>query len=164
MPDAAPPVSAGTPAGPPPGLHRWTSRRVEVHDDSMQPTLRPGDRLRVDVRIYRTRAPAVGEIVVVVDPAAPSRWLVKRVAAVGPGRWWRTARGLVPDVGRRPGSDEGRPVDAVETIELAPGSVWVLGDAADASRDSRRFGAIPPPGIVGRAYYRYAPAATGRDL
>jgi nickel-type superoxide dismutase maturation protease len=50
----------------------------------MRPTLAPGDRLRIDPRAYRRRPPRVGEIVVFVDPADPSRWLVKRVAAVDP--------------------------------------------------------------------------------
>ena len=48
----------------------------------MRPTLHPGDRLRVDVRAYRGRAPRVGEIVVFVDPTEASRWLIKRVSAV----------------------------------------------------------------------------------
>lgn len=50
----------------------------------MQPALRPGDRLRVDGQEYRNRPPGVGEIVVLVDPADASRWLVKRVTAVDP--------------------------------------------------------------------------------
>ena len=46
---------------------------------------------------------------------------------------------------------------------LAGPSVEVLGDNSDASRDSRRFGPIPLTGIIGRPWYRYAPAnATGR--
>lgn len=48
----------------------------------MLPTLRPGDRLQVDTRAYRDGAPRVGDIVVLVDPADPARWLVKRVSAV----------------------------------------------------------------------------------
>lgn len=48
----------------------------------MRPTLEPGDRLLVDVGEYRRRAPRVGEIVIVVDPADAARWLVKRVTAV----------------------------------------------------------------------------------
>lgn len=48
----------------------------------MEPTLLPGDRIRVDLSAYRRRPPSLGEIVVVVDPEAPDRWLVKRVGAV----------------------------------------------------------------------------------
>jgi nickel-type superoxide dismutase maturation protease len=69
-------------APPPSRFRRWSSRRVRVEDDSMRPTLEPGDRLLVDVAEYRRRAPRAGEIVILVDPADPSRWLVKRVTAV----------------------------------------------------------------------------------
>ena len=48
----------------------------------MLPTLRPGDRLRVDARAYRARVPQAGEVVVLEDPADATRWLVKRVSAV----------------------------------------------------------------------------------
>ncbi len=48
----------------------------------MRPTLEPGDRLWIDRGAYRTRPPAVGDVVVVVDPEEPDRWLVKRVAHV----------------------------------------------------------------------------------
>lgn len=53
-------------------------RRVEVHGDSMLPTLRPGERLLV-VKARRSRP---GQLVVVRDPRATSRVLVKRVTAV----------------------------------------------------------------------------------
>jgi nickel-type superoxide dismutase maturation protease len=55
-----------------------------VHDESMLPSLRPGDRLLVDPRAYRHRLPRAGEIIVVKDPEVPDRWLVKRVADVNP--------------------------------------------------------------------------------
>jgi nickel-type superoxide dismutase maturation protease len=62
---------------------RWRDRaRVVVHDASMRPALEPGDRLKVDRAAYRLRSPSVGEVVVLVDPEDPARWLVKRVAAV----------------------------------------------------------------------------------
>jgi nickel-type superoxide dismutase maturation protease len=48
----------------------------------MLPTLQPGDRLLVDVKEYRNRPPQVGEVVIVIDPADATRWLVKRVTAV----------------------------------------------------------------------------------
>jgi nickel-type superoxide dismutase maturation protease len=48
----------------------------------MAPTLAPGDRLLVDPGAYRRRPPDVGDVVVLVDPQDPGRWLVKRVASV----------------------------------------------------------------------------------
>jgi nickel-type superoxide dismutase maturation protease len=61
---------------------RGRSRRVVVVDESMRPTLRPGDRLRVDPAAYARRPPQVGEVVVVQDPEDRVKWLVKRIAAV----------------------------------------------------------------------------------
>ena len=55
-----------------------------VRDESMRPTLLPGDRLLVDRRAYRDRPPRVGELVVLVDPEDTNRWLVKRVSQVDP--------------------------------------------------------------------------------
>jgi nickel-type superoxide dismutase maturation protease len=79
---------------------RWGSRRVVVRDESMLPTLRPGDRLLVDPRAYRERSPLVGEIVVVVDPEEPSRWLVKRVASVDAAGGSIEVRGDAAEVAR----------------------------------------------------------------
>jgi nickel-type superoxide dismutase maturation protease len=45
----------------------------------MLPVLRPGDWLLVDPDAFRGRAPAAGDVVVVPDPRAPERLLVKRV-------------------------------------------------------------------------------------
>jgi len=60
---------------------RW---RVAVEGHSMEPTLYAGDWLLVDPGAYRTLTPTVAELVVAVDPRQPDRWLVKRVADIGP--------------------------------------------------------------------------------
>jgi len=57
----------------------WPLRRFVVVEDSMRPTLRPGDGLLA----LRGGRPAAGQLRVFPDPTAPSRWLVKRVGAVG---------------------------------------------------------------------------------
>lgn len=46
----------------------------------MAPSVLPGDRLYVDRAAYRDRHPAGGDLVVVLDPEDPRRWLLKRVA------------------------------------------------------------------------------------
>jgi signal peptidase I len=144
-----------TPAGgtePRPGTRRWSSRRVEVHDESMLPGLRPGDRLLVDRRAFRDRLPRSGEIVVLEDPEEPSRWLVKRVAAVGPD-----------PVPRDPGAHD--PDLTSSTPPLVPrGTVFVLSDAAVPTRDSRQFGPVRIDRLIGRVYRRYAPADRRGDL
>jgi nickel-type superoxide dismutase maturation protease len=57
--------------------------RSAVSGESMRPLLRPGDWLLIDPEAYRARAPRPSELVAVADPRDPSRWLVKRVVAVG---------------------------------------------------------------------------------
>lgn len=49
----------------------------------MEPSLRDGDWLLVDPLAFADRAPRVGELVVVTDPRAAERLLVKRVRALG---------------------------------------------------------------------------------
>jgi nickel-type superoxide dismutase maturation protease len=90
-----PPTGAAeiSPDRPPSRFRRWWSRRVEVHDESMRPTLQPGDRLLVDPRAFRDRLPRVGEIVVLADPERSDRWLVKRVADVDPAARTLDVRG-----------------------------------------------------------------------
>lgn len=132
-----------------------------VRDESMLPTLRPGDRLLVDPRAYRDRAPAVGDLVVLVDPADASRWLVKRVAGVGPGRFWITRTGLTL---QGHADDVRPPPDSVDGLELPERSVYVSGDASDRARDSRMFGPVPWERLVGRVYRRYAPSDRAGDL
>ena len=66
----------------------------------MLPTLRPGDRLRVDPREFRSRAPRVGEIIILIDPADASRWLVKRVTAVDLSAGTVEVRGDAPATAR----------------------------------------------------------------
>jgi signal peptidase I len=148
MPDAtAGPPASGPAETPRPG-RGWSSRRVVVRDESMAPALRPGDRLLVDRRAYRTRPPRVGEIVVVLDPEEPARWLVKRVAAVGPS----------------PPPSRGSPADRGADPPVPDGSVFLLSDAPGPTRDSRRFGPVPIDRLVGRAYRRYFPADRRGEL
>jgi hypothetical protein len=62
---------------------RWPLRRFAVVEDSMRPTLSPGDGLLAE----RFGRPRRGQIRVFPDPTLPARWLVKRVGEVrGSGR------------------------------------------------------------------------------
>jgi len=111
---------------------RLRSRRVRVRDDSMRPTLVPGDRLYVDPRPARPLAP--GDVVVARDPERPGRLLVKRV-------------GVAPAT-----LDPGR--------ERPPNrTVYLVADSPGPGRDSRHFGPVDASAIVGVAWFRYAPAS-----
>lgn len=105
----------------------------------MRPALWPGDRLLVDRTEYRALEPRCGDVIVLADPEDRRRWLVKRVAAV-PGE--RFPGPAVP-------GDEDR---------VPPRHVFVLADHRAGGRDSRSFGPVPFDWIVGRVWYRTAPA------
>jgi nickel-type superoxide dismutase maturation protease len=99
--------------------------RYIVDGPSMEPAYRAGDRLIVNRLAYLRSAPAIGDVVVLRDPEHARRLLIKRIAAA-------------PD-GACPG----------------PAQVWVLGDNAAESRDSRAFGAVERRAVVGKARWRY---------
>jgi nickel-type superoxide dismutase maturation protease len=81
-----------------------------------------------------------------------------RLLVLGPPRlpeaWIRP--GVVVALGdpRRPGRTL---IKRVSTVDRRRGTVEVLGDARDASTDSREFGPVPRASIRGLAVYRYAP-------
>jgi signal peptidase I len=113
---------------------------VTVAGASMEPTLRPGDR--VLVRRDGSDPLRVGAIVVFREPdgdkwlgvpaprTARQRWVIKRIAAL-PG-------GAVPDSVRT----------AVGTDVVPPGMLVVLGDGV-RSGDSRQWGFIPADQALG---------------
>ncbi len=90
-------------------------QRFQVSEDSMRPTLAPGDEFVVT----GSRQAAVGDVVALPHPTREDFWLVKRVGA-GPGEQ--------VDGGRQLGSDE----------------AWVVSDNPGVSGgDSRSFGSVP---------------------
>ena len=88
----------GTAAGIGAGVaaKRWLDV-VEVHGNSMAPSLLPGDRLVVECRSFSLRAPRAGEVVLARDPREPGRELIKRVFAVSDAGDAADLRGDAPD-------------------------------------------------------------------
>ena len=94
-------------------------QRFQVSEDSMRPTLAPGDEFVATA----SRAPVVGDIVALPHPGRDDFWLVKRVGA-GPGD--RVD-------GRGP---------------LRHDEAWVVSDNPSvAATDSRSFGPVPLAGL-----------------
>ena len=144
---------------------------VEVPTLSMTPTIEPGDTLVVERVTPRFRTPSVGDVVVFDAPAALKRvsgntkaqLYVKRVAAVAGDRVRVDDEGGVSVNGaprrspagdrvcdlpearaelRRVLGDARRSKIAVEELTVPRGSVYVLGDCADVSVDSRVWGPL----------------------
>jgi hypothetical protein len=112
--------------------------RVLVAEDSMRPTLEPGDWLLVDptIKVWPKR----GTIVVIREPETEVL-AIKRVVA--------------------------RPGDVIRTtdgpIRLSRTQAWLLGDDRAVSRDCRAYGPVDLERLVARAWFRYGPRGrTGR--
>jgi nickel-type superoxide dismutase maturation protease len=87
-------VATGVAAGV--AASRWLDV-VEVQGGSMAPALLPGDRLVVESRSYKTRAPRPGEVVLAADPRQGDRELIKRVASLDEAGAAADLRGDAPD-------------------------------------------------------------------
>jgi DNA-3-methyladenine glycosylase II len=97
-------------------------RRFRVAEDSMVPTLLPGDEF-----IANTEASAVtGQLVAALHPTREGFWLVKRLAA------------MEGDVVKADGADR----------VLGGGEAWLLSDNTTAGSDSRSFGPVPSDGLL----------------
>jgi signal peptidase I len=107
---------------------RWRPFRVEISGGSMRPALEPGEwALATPASSFRR-----GDVVVVEHPEREGFEMVKRVVAV-PGD--RAPNGGV----------------------LGEGYFWVQGDSADASTDSRSFGAVRREHLRARVRIVYWP-------
>lgn len=151
------------------------AQAFHVASESMESTLRPGDRVLVDKLTLRTRAPRRGEVVVVrraesgarggvagalrafgeglgVVPADPEVALITRVVGL-PGDLVETRDGVV-FVDGEPLSEPYARLDErdVPPTDVPPGHYWVLGDNRPRADDSRRsVGMVSRERLVGRA-------------
>ncbi|GAA0320752.1 S26 family signal peptidase [Actinoallomurus spadix] len=124
-----------------------------VDGTSMEPALRPGDR----VLVRRTRRVRPGVLVVFEYPDLPSgkvpppgrdrQYLIKRVVAV-PGD-------------RLPAAWADPDVQGIAGAVVPPGSLVVLGDNRAASWDSRHYGFLPRARVVGVAVRRFGSEGGG---
>ena len=119
---------------------------------SMLPTFTPsGDVVAVEKRAARRlrsgdeRCARRGDVVLATSPTNPTQLVFKRVVGVG---------GDVIDV---PYSN-GRNFRVTTTrVRVPVGSVWLQGDNARNSTDSRDYGPVPEDMILGRAIVRVWP-------
>ena len=118
----------------------WLAVPWVVAGRSMEPALRHGDRVLVDLWTYRQREPRIGELVLFEGP--DGEVMVKRLARRPPHAELRSRNWGGVDFGAAP-------------------SFWLLGDNPDSSRDSRRFGLVPKKRLRGRVIVRYWPLTGG---
>jgi signal peptidase I len=153
-------------------VQRYVVLPVHVPSASMEPNLRPGDRILV----HRTFSSAEelgrslkrGDVLVFRAPHAGEPLVVKRVIGL-PGESIQATDGLIainnsttlvekwlPEAERRRGSHAANTVD-IPLTQLGPDEVYLLGDNRDASIDSRSFGPVKLDRVVGTVLVRYWP-------
>ncbi len=156
-------------------IQTFIAQPFQVHQQSMESTLEPGQYVLVDKLTPRWSPYQRGDIVVLHPPQG---WddgddtpFIKRVIGL-PGDVIS-----IHDDGRVYVNDE--PLDEQYTFRdaggtaqlttplgdktswtLGPDELFVLGDHREASADSRAFGPIKVASVVGRAFLRYWPAQT----
>jgi len=143
-----------------------------VPSESMLPTLEVGDRMFVR-RQPPSYAPAVGDIIVFSNPERTPldqagqliNLLVKRVIAL-PGQQVEVKNGQVW-INGTPLSEPylNEPILYQLPPQTVPqGQLFVLGDNRNSSRDSRVWGFLPRPHVIGNAYKIYWPPQRVRPL
>lgn len=134
---------------------------------SMEPTLRPGDRVLVNKFIYRVREPEADDIVVFEAPKdSEQRDFIKRVVAVE-GQTVEMKDGKLYVEGRLKEESylqSSRDHTDFGPVTLGENTVFVMGDNRTNSSDSRVFGPFDRARIVGEAFAVYWPVPRVRTL
>lgn len=168
-------------------VQAYAVKPYQIPSGSMEPTLKPGDRVLVDRAGHRLGAqPEIGDIVVFHPPAgadsespvcgAPApgspcarptadhsdQTFIKRVVALA-GDTVAIRDGHVIRNGRAAAepfaADCGGTdgCDFAQPITVPKGSVYLMGDNRGASQDSRYWGPVPVSWVIGQARASYWP-------
>jgi len=158
------------------GLRTFVVQAFKIPSESMYPTILVGDHVLVNKCLYGFRVPFTGarllalrevrrgDVVVFPYPPDPSVDFIKRVVAVGGDVVEVRGKRLL--IGGRPADDPhaflaeqglgslaGR--DEFGPFTVPPGTVFVMGDNRDNSRDSRFWGPVTVSSIKGKAMFIY---------
>lgn len=120
------------------------SKWVRVVGDSMAPTLKHGQWLRVDRRAYRRAEPRRGDVVLFEHPRRAGFLEVKRIAGI-PGDVMTVAGDRADD-----GAADALAESGDGGVTIGADRYFVVGDNRPHSTDSRAFGPISRRQIVGK--------------
>lgn len=135
-----------------------------IPSESMVPTLKVNDMVLVDELAYRIWSPARGDVVVFRPPAEAhmgDKDLIKRIVAGG-GDEVEIRDGRL----RINGAPQDEPfvnrdgpfgMSDFGPVRIPPGHVFCLGDNRGNSDDSRYWGTLPTPNIIGKAFCIFWP-------
>jgi signal peptidase I len=132
-------------------VRRWLAAPVRVESRSMEPTLRPGQRLLV--RPLRGLGQVARGDVVVADSPAVGRVIVKRAIGLPGERIDLDRDGGVCVDGRRIAESYARRAPGpAATYDVPAGNLFLLGDNRPSSSDSRtwREPFVPAHAVLGK--------------
>ena len=133
--------------------HAWGLRPVHVTSDSMATAVKQGDWVAVSALEGGGRgAVERGDIVEFRYPLGTDGRAIKRVVAVGGDRVLVTDHSLTVNGRAKPIAGTPNP-GRHEAVTVPPGNVFLLGDNAELSIDSRAFGPVPARDLVGRVRF-----------
>lgn len=138
-------------------IHLFLAQATIVYGFSMQPNLRPEERLVIEKISYQFHSPQRHDIVVLDLPNMPEL-LIKRIVGL-PGETVEIRRGVlyIDGVPLEETFDHSRSGTTLPPMTLPPMTYFVLGDNRANSNDSRSFGPVKRSSIIGRAWLRYWP-------
>ncbi len=130
-----------------------------IPSGSMEPTLKPGDRIIVNKITYRFSTPERGDIMVFKYPRDPERDFIKRVVGL-PGENIEIKDSIVyinKKQAPQPFLAPGISFANFGPVKIPEGNYFMMGDNRNNSEDSRVWGTLPGENIVGKAMFKYWP-------
>lgn len=130
-----------------------------IPSSSMEPTLKPGDRIIVNKFMYRFKEPERGDIIVFKYPLDPKRDFIKRLIGL-PGETIEIKDSVLYVNGKKveqPFLPKGLRYGDYGPVEIPEGNYFMMGDNRNNSEDSREWGMLPEENIVGEAMVIYWP-------
>lgn len=162
----------------------WIVKPYRIPSPSMVPTLALSDRIIVTRFLYHFTSPSRGDIIVFhpngvgskvfLAPTASSENYVKRLIGL-PNEWIGASNEKVYVCSQRAPArldqpaatagcrylnepyTHGQPTDSFGPVKLGPKEYFMMGDNRTNSEDSRFWGQIKEPQIIGRSFMTYWP-------
>jgi signal peptidase I len=134
-------------------------RPANINGESMEPTFNDSDRCVVWVSAYWFKEPDYGDVIVFPYPSNEKEKYIKRVVGKGGDvidfiDWAFYVNGEIIENGQTAALG-----DVTFPLTVPNGSVFVLGDNRDVSKDSRysSVGCLPSEDIIGKVILRFWP-------